>query len=804
MLVYLSLLGAMAAGTAYVATSDDDEIYGTEGNDAIDGSDGDDFVNAFAGDDLIAGGAGQDFLAGDDGSDSIDGGIGNDTIYGGDGDDVLTESSGLNEMRGGEGQDTITDSGGFDGTFGGPTFTGLYGEAGNDLLIRDGGQSAAQLFGGDGDDILVAGSTAFMEGGDGADIFITQAPEAGQSLSYISDFVSGEDVAVYQLADGEDPNDFALEEYTVGEEVVFRLVKEDESGSTTVLRFFNLESGAMSLDDIVFLDADQTQSVIDSQGADGPTLPDTDGPGDDDDDTGGPADGPINNLGNGVGVGDVTIAGTEFDDSIRGGLGNDEINGFVGDDFLVGDDGSDTIEGDAGTDTIYAGDGNDLLRTEGLTNEMFGNDGADILLAAGGAIMTGGDGGDVFIPGTDLSVVTDFNLAEDSIVVPLAEGSSAADYSVGSDPETGAAAIFYGSDIILRLDGVDPGTLPATAVAYVDATELETLLNSQGEDGFTLPETEPPAIPTEGDDALVGTDMADTIDGLSGNDTIDGAAGADLLVGGLGDDLIYAGDETAPGQIVDVPNSPLIEAEPGDTIEGGEGADTLTSGIGNVTMQGGDGDDLLLGGSDGVQILRGDAGDDTLIGGEAQTRTINVGNVVSPYSVASAMYGGDGADNLVSGVGYSASPFFSGFDGGGYFGGAGADTFFAMPNGDDMWIRDFNDIEDQIVLVVPDGSVVPEEAEIEYRVERVVVEPRYLIVRGALEITVRDTDGTALATAEMQWQAPRYSPDLERFVTLEESPFAEGAVVVMTESEAAASYGAATPAGSTDQSIVVG
>ena len=49
------------------------------------------------------------------------------------------------------------------------------------------------------------------------------------------------------------------------------------------------------------------------------------------------------------------------------------------------------------------------------------------------------------------------------------------------------------------------------------------------------------ALPTEGDDVIIGTEGNDDIDGLGGDDTIDGLGGDDELEGGDGDDILYGG-----------------------------------------------------------------------------------------------------------------------------------------------------------------------------------------------------------------------------------------------------------------------
>jgi len=59
-------------------------------------------------------------------------------------------------------------------------------------------------------------------------------------------------------------------------------------------------------------------------------------------------------------------------------------------------------------------------------------------------------------------------------------------------------------------------------------------------DGFTAQDSTPTAA-TEGDDKVLGTNVADTLNGLGGNDFISGVAGNDSLIGGAGNDTLKGG-----------------------------------------------------------------------------------------------------------------------------------------------------------------------------------------------------------------------------------------------------------------------
>jgi len=111
---------------------------------------------------------------------------------------------------------------------------------------------------------------------------------------------------------------------------------------------------------------------------------------------------------------------------------------------------------------------------------------------------------------------------------------------------------------------------------------------------------------TEGNDRLTaGAADDDTLWGYGGNDVLDGGGGADFLYGGDGNDTLYggAGNDTLHG---DAGN---------DTIYGGDGVDNIFGGDGNDYIEGGRGDDIIFGGL-GNDIIIGNEGQDQLIGGQ--------------------------------------------------------------------------------------------------------------------------------------------------------------------------------------------
>ncbi|MDB9514002.1 calcium-binding protein [Kamptonema animale CS-326] len=89
-------------------------------------------------------------------------------------------------------------------------------------------------------------------------------------------------------------------------------------------------------------------------------------------------------------------------------------------------------------------------------------------------------------------------------------------------------------------------------------------------DGFIVQDSTPTTA-TEGDDKVIGTDLADTLNGLGGNDLINGVGGNDTLIGGDGNDILNG----------DSGNDSLIGGAGNDNLTGGDGLDTFVFGAAN-------------------------------------------------------------------------------------------------------------------------------------------------------------------------------------------------------------------------------
>jgi Ca2+-binding RTX toxin-like protein len=144
-------------------------------------------------------------------------------------------------------------------------------------------------------------------------------------------------------------------------------------------------------------------------------------------------------------------------------------------------------------------------------------------------------------------------------------------------------------------------------------------------------------------EALFGGDGADIITGGGGGDLIDGGSGADTLDGGGGQDILSYLDSGAAAS-VDLATGVAV-ADGTDSVQnfeivfGSAFGDTLRGAAGAESLYGGAGADILDG-RDGADILVGDTGDDTETGGAGDdTFVFRVGDghdVITDFAVGGA------------------------------------------------------------------------------------------------------------------------------------------------------------------------
>ena len=344
-------------------------------------------------------------------------------------DDVLVGDSADENFSGLAGEDTIVGGGGGDIAFGGADDDIIVGGEGNDFLYGEGGEDS--LFGNTGNDILIGGAGADdLRGGSGSDTSDYRDATAFVRI----------DLANISFNRGDALGDtFSSIENVAGSAFADNIRGDDAS---------NTLSGGDSDDTLIGREGDDT--LIGGAGAD--TLT-----GGGDSDTAGYSDAATavraDLINSGVNTGDAAgdtyssienLAGSDFDDDLRGddsanvligGAGDDALRGRQGDDIFVGGAGADFMSGGSETDTVdYSGEAervrvdlvdntansfaaagdelvsienlvgttdNDLLRGNGEVNLLEGGDGNDIFLSRGGNdTLNGGAGDDVLIGGS--------------------------------------------------------------------------------------------------------------------------------------------------------------------------------------------------------------------------------------------------------------------------------------------------------------------------------------------------------------------------------------------------------------------
>ncbi|MCV6613177.1 MAG: DUF4347 domain-containing protein [Amphritea sp.] len=125
----------------------------------------------------------------------------------------------------------------------------------------------------------------------------------------------------------------------------------------------------------------------------------------------------------------------------------------------------------------------------------------------------------------------------------------------------------------------------------------------------------------DGDDTIIGTDMADYLDGGAGNDNIRSKKGVDEIYGGSGNDFIWAegddlgtsGNTNGYANYIDAGDGAdrILTGDGNDRIIAGLGDDTVDSGAGVDTIDTGDGADFIDAGT-GADVIVAGAGDDSL------------------------------------------------------------------------------------------------------------------------------------------------------------------------------------------------
>ncbi|MGC1486185.1 MAG: calcium-binding protein, partial [Albidovulum sp.] len=471
------------------------------------------------------------------------------------------------------------------------------GSANNDLLYA--GSSTTTIYGGAGDDILVAGGTAgsaVLYGGAGRDIFVLGSSPTTLQIADYEVGIDRLDLTSFLLL--RNTGQLVITSTASGADITYlntTIHVESASGNPIAANAF-AQSQLLPL--TRFSPDETVKQIIGTSGDDTliGTAADTSILG---------LDGNDSLVGN---SGQDTLVGGSGHDHMTGGAGNDEIWGDVGNDSATGNagndlayggDGDDVLSGGLGADTLYGGMDNDLLSGDDDNDILWGDHGNDTLNGGAGIDLLYGGVGDDLIDGGDGNDTLWGEQGNDTLNGGL--GIDVLYGDIGDDLIDGGG----GNDTLWGQDGND---------SLLGGAGNDTLYGGNGDDDLAG---------GDGIDQLAAGAGHDTLSGGAGDDTLWGGADGNYLDGGADNDLIYggAGNDTAlGGDGNDViwgaaGNDRLFGGQGNDAIAGQLGADTIYGDDGQDTLAGLEGDDWIYGGN-GHDVLYGNDGNDRLFGGD--------------------------------------------------------------------------------------------------------------------------------------------------------------------------------------------
>ncbi len=315
-----------------------------------------------------------------------------------------------------------------------------------------------------------------------------------------------------------------------------------------------------------------------------------------------------------------TLNGTPGDDQIYGYGGNDVLNGLDGNDQLYGGTGADTTNGGIGNDSHFVDNAADIVR------EAAG-EGADRVLASVSYTLTAGaevetlstDWNDgtaaINLTGNELANRI-FGNAGDNVL----NGGKGADMLVG----LGGTNIYYvdnAADLVVETASDSDIDRVFTSVSYTlplyARIELFTTSNHVGTEPLNL--TGNPLSQT-----IYGNDGANILIGGGGNDILYGRAGNDIFTASPGFDT-YHGEDGDDVYYVNNPQDVVIDTGSGNDRVFASVSYTLRTSVemfstdvhtgkAAINLTGANGNETLIVGNDGPNVLDGKGGNDGLYG----------------------------------------------------------------------------------------------------------------------------------------------------------------------------------------------
>jgi Ca2+-binding RTX toxin-like protein len=245
------------------------------------------------------------------------------------------------------------------------------------------------------------------------------------------------------------------------------------------------------------------------------------------------------------------------------------------------------------------------------------------------------------------------------------------------------------------INNVADGGLPVVASAFITSLVVQTgdtdnRVDLSGINATNFPNLVSITINTgNGDDTIIGSDLADSIDAGDGDDSIIGNLGDDTLNANDGNDTVFggAGNDEIDGEDGD---DSLVGGDGNDTITAGDGADIVTGDLGNDSITGGNGPDNITGG-DGDDNIIGDVGDDTIMAGLGNDVLLGGGGMdfIDGEDGDDLIIGNGGRDTLLGGLG--DDDIFGGGSGDSIDGGDGDDSLSGDLGNDTIRGNDGND-----------------------------------------------------------------------------------------------------------------
>ncbi|WP_309546971.1 calcium-binding protein [Sphingomonas sp. SUN019] len=478
------------------------------------------------------------------------------------------------------------------------------GSIGSDYLVANEGGG---LVGGDAGDDLIAGSVGddWIAGGAGADIMTGGAGR--DTLSYATS-AAGVTIDVERLvAKGGDAEGDLFDAF---EDVVGSAFNDRLAGD----RYANRLSGGAGDDELTGAGGDDV--LAGGAGADRLNG----GAGYDTADYGASTTAVTVDLasaaaGRGDAAGDVLvdierIVGSDFDDTISGGVRNDTLEGGAGSDRIDGRDGDDRLVGGVGSDDLTGGNGVDLADYSSSSVAVT----IDLLVGTG----LGGDAEGDRLTSIEQLVGSGF---DDALTGDAADNRL--DGRAGADRLIGGA-------------GFDTADYSVSGAAVT--ADLAAGIGLDGDaEGDVLAQVE----------ALTGSAFADRLAGDGAVNTLTGGGGDDVLAGRGDGDLIDGGDGFDIADYADSVSAVTVDLAIGAGSSGDAAGDTL---IGIEGVSGSVADDILSG-DDGDNRFAGLAGADAIDGrGGIDTADYSASLAVDIDLGRASQIGGDAAGDRLSGI----------------------------------------------------------------------------------------------------------------------------------------------------------